>query len=320
MACVNVVCVGACLIKRLANSVFDGIVRQCGPVWKTRLWYLRVHRNWPNLKRPAKFSEKIAFMKLNASHQSKVSLTDKVLVKDHVSQAIGAEFVIPTLWSGASLPPRHERNWPLPFVLKANHGSAMNILVRSEKDLDWDRIEGFTAQWLQRDWPDHLCEDWYNRIDRKLLVEPLIGRPGQDLPDYKVFVFSGQAHLVQVDSDRFSRHTRAYYDRNWSKVAVRVEYPLNKELHPRPVHLEKMLAAAEQLGKAFDFVRVDFFDLPEGPKFGEITFAPDAGLGRFQPRHYDHVFGRIWDESAADANLGRYQPERAMTLLHDSFK
>src|SRR5438067_1482829 len=50
----------------------------------------------------------------------------KVLVKDFVAEKLAPGWTTPTLWHGASLSPLHERNWPLPFVLKANHGSGMN--------------------------------------------------------------------------------------------------------------------------------------------------------------------------------------------------
>ncbi len=286
------------MLKRMLNRLFKALVDLGGPRWKTYLWYLRVHHRVPNLSSPSKFSEKIAVMKLRPDHSEKIQLTDKVLVKHFVEDVLGSGFAIPTLWSGPSLPPVIERTWPVPFVIKANHGSQMNYFVRTEADLNWEKIEAVTGEWLRRDWPDHLCEDWYNRIDRQLLVEPMIGTEGQDLPDFKFFVFSGRALLVQVDTNRFSRHTRAYYDRAWVKMPVAVAYPLNTDTVPPPMHLSAMLTAAERLGEKFDFVRVDFYDLPEGPKFGEITFAPDAGLGRFNPRSFDLVFGSMWQASA----------------------
>ena len=59
-------------------------------------------------------------------------MSDKVLIKDFVSQKLGNEYVIPTLWHGTKLPPRDSRTWPKPYVIKANHGSTWNIFVRSD--------------------------------------------------------------------------------------------------------------------------------------------------------------------------------------------
>lgn len=44
-----------------------------------------------------------------------------------------------------------------------------------------------------------------------------------------------------------------------------------------------MIAAAETLGRAFDFVRVDLYDLGVIPRFGEMTFYPGSGLDPFDP-------------------------------------
>ncbi|PJF08388.1 ATP-grasp fold amidoligase family protein [Pseudorhodobacter sp. MZDSW-24AT] len=304
-------------MKKTLNGLFDAVVSLGRPAWKTRLWYARAHHGLPNLARPNKFTEKIAAMKLSENHAEKVGWTDKVRVKHLIAQALGEEFVIPTLWHGPRLPALSERTWPIPFVIKANHGSAMNYFVRKPEDLDWPKIEALTENWLKQDWPEYLCESWYNQIERQLLVEPLIGSSQEDLPDYKVFVFSGQALLVQVDTNRFKRHTRAYYDANWKKLALEVEYPLERDHHPRPKHLTDILSAAERVGNGMDFVRVDFFDLPDGPRFGEVTFAPDAGFGRFRPKQYDGLFGTLWDDAKAGRLRGVGGAARVATLLHD---
>jgi len=64
---------------------------------------------------------------------------------------------------------------------------------------------------------------------------------------------------------------------------------------------------------------VDFFDLPDTLRFGEVTFAPDAGLGRFRPSRYDELFGALWDDAKANRLRGSGGAARAATLLHDRF-
>lgn len=256
-------------------------------------------------------------MKLAADSDALVKYADKVLVKDHVCQVLGRSYVIPTLWSGSKLPPRSERNWPVPFIVKANHGSAMNILVRSVGDLDWDEIERQTEAWLERDWPAHLCEEWYNKINRQILIEPVIGDTEHELADYKFFVFSGRAVIIQVDTNRYTNHRQTFYDRTWQKINIGIHYPQCPDFEPPPAHLAEMIDAAEKIGSGFAFSRVDFYDLPEGPKFGEITFAPHAGFGRFRPSVYDHIFGKIWEDALTDAAKGAGRSERYRILLHE---
>ena len=92
---------------------------------------------------------------------------DKVLVKNFVAGKLGPGWITPTLWHGASLPPLHERIWPRPFVLKANHGSGMNIFVRSANDLDWPQIEVLCAKWLSENYGKSTGEWFYSSIERQ---------------------------------------------------------------------------------------------------------------------------------------------------------
>ena len=56
-----------------------------------------------------------------------------------------------------------------------------------------------------------------------------------------------------------------------------------------------MVAATENLGEDFDFVRIDLHCLESAPKFGGMTFTPEAGWGSFIPeRKYDFEVGKLW--------------------------
>ena len=231
--------------------------------------------------------------KLSSDPSRFAELADKLRVKSHVDRVLGPGFTVPTLWHGPSLPPR-DRRWPAPFVLKANHGSGLNRLVRSERDLDWASLERDAARWLRTSWPKSLQEGWYNDIERQLLVEPLLSDGPGDLTDYKVLVFSGRAKLVQVDTDRFSDHASAFYDRDWVRQPFEVAFSRPKGVQPAPRHLTRMLDAAERLAQGFEFVRVDFYDLPKGPVVGEMTFSPGAGLVPFRRDEHDLAMGQLW--------------------------
>ena len=68
-----------------------------------------------------------------------------------------------------------------------------------------------------------------------------------------------------------------------------------------------MIEVAERLGAGFDFVRVDLYDLPDGPRFGELTFTPGAGLDPFHPPEYDQRLGDLW-AAAREAAVQRNRP------------
>ncbi|HBL8822676.1 TPA: hypothetical protein LTW40_003387, partial [Enterobacter hormaechei] len=48
---------------------------------------------------------------------------------------------------------------------------------------------------------------------------------------------------------------------------------------------------AELLAKPFPFVRVDFYLVDSKIFFGELTFHPTSGFGRFYPSYYDFKYG-----------------------------
>jgi hypothetical protein len=56
---------------------------------------------------------------------------------------------------------------------------------------------------------------------------------------------------------------------------------------------DEMLQVASLLSKGIPFVRIDLYECDSCIYFGEITFYPASGLGRFNPDKYDSIFGDI---------------------------
>lgn len=281
-------------LKSVSRDLYRNGIGKLSPKASIFVQFLRQHKRLPQFRSPLGFSDKIQARKLGENDPRFVMWSDKVLAKELAAELLGSEWIIPTLWSGTELP--EVAPWPLPFVVKANHASGWNTFV---SDLnDWEKVRKTAHSWLLKPWDEHLLERHYNRIDRQILVEPLIG-DGGDLPDYKFMVFHGHVHIIQVDTGRFTGHKRAFYDRDWQLEPFGLKYPRETRPLARPKHLDQMIAAAERLGAEFDFVRVDFYDLPEGPRFGEMTFTPGSGYERFEPPEYDEKLGRLWSISPA---------------------
>jgi hypothetical protein len=246
---------------------------------------------WPNLRRPETFNEKIQYRKLYGDQETFARFADKLAVKALVRDVLGDSFVVPTLWHGKLLVPAAERDWPLPLVIKSNHGTGRNYFARSRGELENPKLDTLCARWLTARSHPHLKERFYELIDKRLLIEPLLG---ENLPDYKFYVFAGHVRCVHVDTDRRTAHKRNFYDRKWRRLPLALGYPPDAREIERPRHMETMIVAAEKLGAGFDFVRVDFYDLPDGPRFGEMTFTPGGGYERFTPREWDKALGDHW--------------------------
>jgi hypothetical protein len=246
---------------------------------------------------PRTFTEKIQRRKLLDRDPRLPRLQDKVLVKDYVAQRLGEEWVTPTLWSGETLPPRELRTWPAPFVIKANNASARNIFVRQPGDLDWDAIERTVESWRTSVFGADLGEWLYAEIKPMLLVEPHVGDPSTTPPDYKFYVFGGEVKLIQVDTDREGDHKRCLFDLGWNPLPFALD-ALGQRVDTRPMarpsSLERMIDAAQMLSAKMPFVRIDFYEVEQRPKFGEFTFYPGSGLLVFDPPEWDLIIGRWW--------------------------
>lgn len=58
-----------------------------------------------------------------------------------------------------------------------------------------------------------------------------------------------------------------------------------------PDALDEMIALAEKLSVQELFVRVDFYYCNKKIYFGEMTYYPSSGLGKFIPMEWDEMIG-----------------------------
>jgi hypothetical protein len=279
------------LFSTQVNHVIGGVRRDrnAGALARLRikLCYLVRHQRLVDLDSPATFNELVQRRKLQNRDMRMVTLADKVAVKALVADALGNEWVIPTLWHGPMLPELCD--WPRPFVIKSRHGTKQNIYVRDD-NFRWPDLRTRAAKWMRQPYGQWLDEWLYAHIPRGILVEPFVGDDGQLPIDYKIFVFGGVATHVQVHLERENAHRWIVFDRNWNRVSA-----VTSDADPlAPKSLGQMLAAAEILSRGFDFVRCDFYEIGGKPKFGEMTFYPGSGLDKFNPVALDTEFGRYW--------------------------
>jgi TupA-like ATPgrasp len=277
----------------LLKRFYHGLLNRLTPRTAVSLSYFVGHGTFPGLENPRTFTEKIQYRKLFDRDERLPKLADKVLVKAYVEARLGPAWIVPTLWHGRRLPRLAERNWPLPFFIKANNGSGTNYLVRHESDKDWQRIEAICENWMAAPNRAPLGEWAYTQIVPQLLIEPFIGIDGSLPWDYKLMVFNGRVEFIQVDTGRGTVHRRTFFDREWRRQPYGLKYPVDPRDVPIPVSLKAMIEGAEALATDFSFVRVDMYEIDSRPLFGEMTFYPDSGTGRFRPRLYDEKWGRL---------------------------
>lgn len=259
-----------------------------------RLHFRKKMGYWPRLNNPRTFSERLQARKLKVRDELMPRTADKYLLRGYVREVLG-EGYLPHLYKVVE---RSEdidlSGLPRAYVMKATHGSGWNRLV-TNGELTTAEARILARRWLNRSFYWERREWVYRPLTPRVVFEEHLSPDGRILDDYKVFLFRGKPIMIQVDRDRFTRHTRAYYDTRWRKLAVTCMYPIPDEEVPRPESLSDLLAIASRLAAPLDFVRVDLYVLPDRIIVGEMTHYPEAGVMCFDPLDFDRELGEIWE-------------------------
>ncbi|WP_162605179.1 ATP-grasp fold amidoligase family protein [Geomonas oryzae] len=257
----------------------------------------------PNLVVPRTFNEHIQRSKLTTRKMIYIDFADKIRVRDYVEKIIGKQYLIEILWTGTDIRDVNKERLPESFIIKANNGSGMNLVVPDKKAADWLSIHSLTQQWLCRDFSKYFAEWQYRWVRPQLLIEPLLTFEGRIPYDYKFFCFNGKVELIQVDMDRFTNHTLTLLNRQFKVLPIRHVYPCHQGTLVRPACLDEMINLAEKLAGKEKFIRIDFYDVNGRPIFGEITLHPSAGREHFEPPIWDKRLGDILSRKCAGDTL-----------------
>ncbi len=257
-------------------------------------WYKKNTGRDLDLNDPRTYNEKIQWIKLYYKNPLITTLSDKYLVRDFIKDKIGEEYLVPLHGVYDKFSEIDFDKLPSQFVLKTNHGSGWNIVVRDKSRFNRFKAGIKFAIWLRMDYSFTTgFQMHYSPIKPKIIVEKYLENDHGMLRDYKVLVFAGKAHYIWVDSDRLTDHHRTVFNLDWTLP------PFNIGIHdrvldvPEPVNREKMIELAEILGADFPAVRVDFYEVDGRLYFGEMTFTCGSGLEEFIPYEYDRVVGDL---------------------------
>lgn len=258
-------------------------------------WYKKCTGKELDLKDPKTFNEKLQWIKLYYRDPKMSLLSDKYLVRDYIREKIGEEYLIPLVGAYDSFDEIDFDKLPDSFIMKANHGSKWNIIVRDKANFDKEDARRKFNKWLKKDFSWYFgYQLHYGRIKPKIVIEELLKDERHDLYDYKIMVLDGKARFIWVDSDRETCHHRNIFDFDWNPAPFTWEFP-KKETEPeRPVNLAKMKELAETLSEGFNEVRVDFYEVQGKIYFGELTFTHGSGQEKFDPPEWDRKVGDMF--------------------------
>ena len=113
------------------------------------------------------------------------------------------------------------------------------------------------------------------------------------MKDYKFFCFNGTVKVFKIDYNRFIKHQANYYDTNGNMLLFGEEVcsPDFTKTIKIPNGINQMIELLEKLSKNITFLRVDFYEVNGKIYFGELTFFPNSGFGKFIPDEWDRKLG-----------------------------
>lgn len=260
---------------------------------------------WPNLRKPNTFNEKLTWLKLNDHNPLYTRMVDKAEAKRYVAEIIGEEYIIPTIdvWDRAD--DINFDSLPEKFVLKATHDSGRVIICHDKSKLDKSWAIEEMRKSIKRDFYAVTREWPYKNVKPRIIAEELLESSrsndssaslcDNDINDYKFFCFGGKVEFMKVDFDRSTNHHANYYDRSFNMLEFgEIECPPVKErMIPKPSCFEEMIELAERISRNHRFLRVDFYEVAGKVYFGETTFYPASGTGKFSPEDADLTIGSL---------------------------
>jgi hypothetical protein len=269
-----------------------------------------------DLANPRTFSEKLCWRKIHDRNPLFPRVVDKVGLRRYVTETLGAaraqRLLVPLLHESRRPETIPFHTFPGSYVVKANHGSGMNQIVLAGAGIDPARLVARCREWLATPYGFYLHEWAYQKVERRILVEPLLANDGGKPPrEYKFQMFHGKCALVQVlhsrawydgvnDFGDASMPTLTYFTPDWSWLDVSWKYywldavfPVEPD-QPPPAELDEMIALAEELSRPFDYIRVDLYATPDGIKLGELTPYHLSGNAAITPVEFDYELGAKW--------------------------
>lgn len=264
-----------------------------------KLLYRIKNGYWMDFENPKTFNEKLQWLKVYGFRPEYTQMVDKYAVKDYVSKKIGSEYVISTLgvWNKPE-----DIEWdilPQKFVLKTTHGGGScgvvickdkNTLDKKKAIQDLNESMAFTVGNAFREHP-------YIDVQKRVIAEELLEVFGnEELCDYKFFCFNGEPVYCQVIRDRRTLETIDFYDMDWTHMPfVGLNPKCENGIAPvlRPACFDDMKRVCRVLSSGIPFVRVDLYEVNRKIYFGELTFYPASGYGRFTPKEWEQTLGDL---------------------------
>ena len=265
--------------------------------YKKRKYYLKKSKREYNESHLITFQDKLNYLLIHESCEYKSLLVDKIRVREYSQKKLGKNICVPVLKIYNNTNEINLDELPEKFVLKCNHGSGMNILVKNKNNFNFKEAKISLNKWMKKNFAFKFGEMQYLFVERKIFLGPYLG---DNLSEYKIYCFNGEPKYIVVSKPlKKHLHLYNYYNIDWTLTDI--EPGVNGYIRDpsviieKPKHLNLMIEYAKILSNEFVFVRVDLYEINDIVYLSEMTFNPTANQMAFKNKEQSIYLGSLLD-------------------------
>ena len=242
--------------------------------------------------------DKINWLTIHEKPEYKTNIVDKILLHEYSKKILGKDICVPILKIYNTSDEIDFNELPNKFVLKCNHGNAMNILCNNKSKLNIKEAKKHLDKWMKINYGLVGFEFQYLNIKRKIFAEIYLM---DDIQDYKIYCFNGDPKFIRVQK-YLSDHSikiNNYYNLDWTLNEIESgikNYVRKPDIKfEKPKNLDLMIEYSKQLSFEFSFVRVDFYEVNNTIYLGEMTFTPSNAVFGCKDKNQSLYLGKMLD-------------------------
>lgn len=263
-------------------------------VSELKKWYHKKTGDKLDIDCPKTFNEKLQWLKIYNAIPIKTKLADKYLVRDWIKEKIGEEYLVPLLGVYDRFEDIDFDKLPNQFVIKCNHGSGYNIVVRDKTTLDLIEAKQKVDKWMSTNFAfRNGFEIHYRPIKPKIIIEEYMNID-ESSREIQVWCFNNNIKFVSVESIKdLDNLVRGTFYPNGKPTEFRISPNHYNKLDniPDTKAFYEAIKLSEKLQVDVPFVRIDFVELHGSVKFREMTFTSGSGLSKIEPIKYGKILG-----------------------------
>ena len=247
------------------------------------------------------FQDKLNYLLIYESPENKTTIVDKILLRNYSREKLGKDICTPILKIYNNLDEINLEELPDKFVLKCNHGSAMNIFCYDKFKFNLTKAKLELKKWMNINYGLLGFEYQYLNVKKKIFAEPLLDK---EIINYKFSCFNGEPKLVRVKGKIRGKNLYNIYYINWtiSKIEIDSNNYILTDSFKKPINLEKMINYSRLLSNDYCYSRVDYYEVNGTLFLGEITFTPFNSKVKYKNNETQIYLGNLINISKIKSN------------------